>query len=175
MRKMIVISLLVCLVLSLAFSSALAQPENDSVVINPYLSDPVVNVSMDQDIILGARWGACRRGLVQSFFSAVHLDWSLTLGDTQYIDPLQEMDEYWGPIEQDASFPTSACQMKTEAMWLSYWRYPLGQLGPGDYELHLHYWLDHPVIDGIDNDEDGKLDRYQGTLKDVTIIIHVEP
>jgi len=172
MRKTIIVTSLACLVLSLAFSSALAQPDNDPVYIIPYLSEEHVYVNPNQDIILGARWGACRPGLVQASLPVIHLDWEIN-GVTLF-DPQHDVAQYWGAIEQDYSFDTSLCKMKTEAIWLSYWRYELGQLDvDNNYVINLVYSLDRPRIDGIDEDLDGRPDIYQGTLQDSTITIHV--
>jgi hypothetical protein len=118
--------------------------------INPWWSEETVRT--DDDVILYVRNGACTRGLVESFQRAAHIDVSIN-GEPLF--PQGDEIQYWGLIESmDIDGCKAARHGKNASM--SYWQYQLSPLEPGIYDVYVHYWLDHPVIDGGDWDGDGK-------------------
>ena len=168
MKKRIVVYLILCLACALASTSALAQSEDDSVLILPWKQDEIT-VSADQELILGWEWIACTPGLVQAYLTAVHPQWSL---DDEPILSDEEASQYWGPIESRGE--GDGCLVGRGTTWGSSWRYSIGTLAPGVYEIRLLHWLDHPVIDGGDWDGDGKIDRWAGPMSDDTVTVYVE-
>ena len=83
MKKLMTVILLVCITATLFFATAFAQSDGEPVVIIPYLSDPEIEITSDQEVILGARWGACSRGLAQAAPSSARLGWTIN-GDALF-------------------------------------------------------------------------------------------
>jgi hypothetical protein len=166
MKKLVVISLLLCLAFALPPATGFAQSGDDSVVINPYQQD-YVTVSTNDDLILGFGWAACTPGLVQAYITAAHYQWTL---DGDPIFSGEETAQYFGPI-----YPLGACHwclIGNGTGWMSSFRYSIGTLTPGTYEIRLLHRLDHPVIDGADLDGDGRLDRREGEVE-YAVTVHV--
>ena len=166
MKKLIVISVLLCLAFAPISATAFAQSP-DSVEINPLYVDEIT-VSTDQELILRVGWGACTRGLVQAYITAAHYEWTLD-GAPIFLD--EETAQYFGPIEPMG--PSDTCVAGNGTLWASFWRYPMGTLDAGTHEISVHQWLDHPVIDGGDYDGDGRLDRFTDQAWDGTVTVHV--
>lgn len=160
MKKLIVASILVCLVITLVYSAALAQSEN--FYIKPYKGENQTIYS-DQPIILFARWGACHYGLIQDFLTATNMSWTLYKG-SEVIQSDTDTDQYWGPIEQITPGNAKCMGMTPETIPITYWNFPIGRLDAGEYTLHFTWWLDHPVTDLGDFDDDGRPDFYNGSL-----------
>ena len=167
MKKLIVISLILCLAFALTSATGFAQSEGGSVLINPVFQDEVT-VSTDDELILHIGWGACTRGLVRAYITAAHYQWSLG-GDP--ILPHEETAQYFGPIHRVGA--VDGCLAGDGTLWRSYWDYSIGNLSPGTYEIRLLRWLAHPVIDGGDWDGDGRIDFFEGEMGDDTITVYV--
>ena len=172
MKKAMTVLLLVFVTATLVYASAFAQSDGEPVVIIPYLSDPEIEITSNQEVILGARWGACSRGLAQAIHSSAGLGWAMN--DVTLFSSQKEVKQYWGsPIPTDIG-EESCIAGDGRQVWWMHWRYSLGYLEPGDYEIRLHYWLARPTIDGGDYDGDGRPDIFVGSLVDNTITVHVE-
>ena len=86
----------------------------------------------------------------------------------------REAEQYWGPIEPGTPPTVTLCPNKPQdTAFYSYWVYKLPDLQPGVYELHSILSSDRPIIDGGDNDGDGKLDHWVGWWQESRIIIEV--
>jgi hypothetical protein len=162
MKKSLALLLVLVIMISLV-SPAFAQ-ENDSVYIIPYLITPdengerIVTVSPDQEILLGARWGACTIGLTIAFAKTATIDYAV---DGQAIfASLDDSRNYWRlPPVQVPWQGGSPCMNNSDPGWRVYWEYSIGALDPGDHPAHFGYWNDHLQIDGGDYDGDGKPDH----------------
>jgi hypothetical protein len=170
-----ILTLILALVITMG-SPALAQ-ENNSVYIIPYLiplvnGERVVTVSPDQEILLGARWGACTKGLSIAFAKTATVDY--VIDEQAIFTSLDESRRYWGlPPVPVASQGESPCMNNSDTGWQVYWEYSIGTLSPGDHPANFGYWNDHLQIDGGDYDGDGKPDHgWEGTYID--FIIRVE-
>ena len=152
---------------------ALAQTDDDVVVINPIRWDPEQVVYSDQTVIFELGWAACNRGLVQDFLNANYL--AFILDGSPVVAP-EEVNQYWGPIEKIPAPPAAeACLGRTPVMlWRKQWSYQYGTLEAGDHTLQFILKLDHPVLDGGDYDGNGAPDLFAGTLHDFEVTIHVE-
>lgn len=167
-RKRIVLMLVCLMALALA-SSATTAEGNNRVECDPAHAT-YCEVSPGEQLVITNHWGACRRGLVQAFLRAIEVqEYAL---DGQLLWDTQEASQYWGPTEQFWDDALQYCTGQVSTGYISYWEHEL-DLGPGDYELHFTLSLEHPLIDGIDRDEDGRPDQYSGQLKNRTVDIHV--
>ena len=104
---------------------------------------------------------------MQAYLSAAHLQWSL---DSNPILSDEETVQYFGPIYRFG--PADWCLIGNGTLWASHWRYSIGTLPPGTYEIKLLHWLDHPVIDGGDWNGDVRLDFFEGEREE-TVTVHV--
>jgi hypothetical protein len=173
MKKTIIIVIVLCIALLFVYATAIAQSEDDYVVINPPFSDPVRTASTNQEIIVRTGWAACTKGLVRSYITAAHHDWYLD--DVPLFSSPDEMVEHWGPIVPWVSPNIEYCIAGNEKTASKvYIEYNLGTLEVGEYDLRAYHWLDHPVTDGYDADGDGRPDLHKDFRYDVTIHIIVE-
>jgi len=169
--------LLLALVIAISLVTPAFAQDDESILIYPWLipidenGERVVQVSPNQVILLGARWGACTRGLAQGWAKTANVAYEI---DGQPIfTTLTESRQYWSqqpvpvPAQED-----SACVNNTDTAWWVYWEYELGTLDLGDHSAHFDYWNDRLAIDGGDYDGDGKPDKYSGISID--FIIRVE-
>jgi len=173
MNRLVVISLILCLAFALTSATVFAQLDafsqsgHESFLIVPWAQDEIT-VSTHEELILATGWAACTRGLVQSYITAAHYQWNL---DGDPILPDEETAQYFGPIEPRGE--PEWCLVGNGTVWGSSWRYSIGTLSPGTYEITLLHWLDHPVIDGGDWDGDGRIDLFEGEWADETVTVHV--
>ena len=173
MKKGIYALLLFFVAFILIFNTTFAQSNTESVLIHPlfYPNGSTITVTPDQEIILGIGWAACTPGLELSFIKAVHLDWTLS---DQLVLPQDEVFQYWSEIREVDPVPGYTCIAGDGRFWGASWRYPLGYLEPGSYQVHFLEWIAHPFIDGGDYDGDGKIDKFSGTLTDWSVTVIVE-
>jgi hypothetical protein len=136
--------------------------------INPWWSD--VRIRTEDEVILNLGWGACTSGLVKAFQQAARIDITIN-GEPLY--PEGDDDLYWGPIEPMELDGCKAAPEGDQAS-VSRWQYTFSPFETGIYEVDVHYWLAHPIIDGGDWDGDGKMDQYEGTLVENMIMIIVK-
>lgn len=176
---LLVVLLLCLMVVSVAAGDSLHPPicppdcDGESVLIFPWRFETgeVVPLYTDQEIVLGARWGACKAGLVTRFLHAVELEWQLD--GVPLFTSQEEVQQYWGPLATEPDLPVEQCIIPATEIWLSYWQYSLGEMAAGDYWLLFEYNLKQPVIDGIDSDGDGRPDVYEGTLQTADIVLKI--
>ena len=168
MKKIIAVSILVCLTITLVFSTALAQEE-------PAFVSPVdgtyFEVSQGQEVVLWDGWVACTKGLTTAFLTSVHLYWELD-GEPLFTSD-EEVAERWHPIQPwDLS---SECIAAHEGQsWFAFWGYPLGSFDEvGTHTVKLEVWFDHPVTDGFDLDGDKRPDIYSGSTGLLSATIEV--
>jgi hypothetical protein len=194
MKKLIPLFILILAALIVSDAGAVGHPpicqpddgglvncEGDVVLILPWRFDlnTILTLRPNQEVVLGARWGACKKGLVTSFIPAARLDWLVDgyplFGSSFDKAYDKEMKKQWGSVWADESNPAiDQCVMNTEETWWSYWTYSLGTLAPGDHPVQLNYWLSRPARDGGDYDGDGKMDVFEGELAAGKILIRVE-
>ena len=136
--------------------------------IKPWWSDVTVRAVDEVNLNLG--WGACTPGLVKTFQQAAHIDITIN-GEPLY--PEGDDGLYWGTIEP---LELDGCKAapNDEQGSVSRWGYTLSPLEPGIYEVYVHYWLAHPIVDGGDWDGDGKIDKFEGTFVENTVLIVVK-
>ena len=134
-----------------------------------FWEDTVTVYNYDK-IVLRAGWAACTPSLVKKLQKVSHIDITI---NGQPLYPEGDEALYWNPIEP---IELEGCKIapKGNKASVSEWRYSLGSLSPGIYEVYVHWWLDHAVKDGLDRDGDGKKDKYEGTLVENTITIVVK-
>jgi hypothetical protein len=173
MKKLITVSILVCLTIVLVYATALAQSDFE---FNPFRAQDgeIYNVSPGDNIIMDGGWAACRRGAVQMFLTASNIHWTLYKEGSVFASDT-DTSQYWGPLYEIPAVLPSACMGNPpEMVWSTRWRYSLGYLEPGEYELEFYWWLDHPVTDVADYDGDGRPDIFEGVFKDAVFYIIVE-
>ena len=143
-------------------------------LIYPYLiprdenGERVILVSQNQNIRLGAKWGACTLGLSLAFAKTANV--AYVIDDQSILTSLGEASRYWSlPPVPDTSPGESTCKNNTDTGWWVSWEYPLGTLSLGDHPAHFDFWNDRLQIDGGDYDGDGKVDRWEGTHIDFII------
>jgi hypothetical protein len=174
MKKIVVA--IITLGLLLAPLSA-AQAQTNEHYINLVFSDDTVYLEAGDNVILGHGWGACTRGLVQMYLTAVHTELSITTSGNEFLAYTADgRDQYWGTINSapDANWVPSCIAGNQNTSSVVHWYYPLGSLEQGEYEVHFYYWLERNIHDGTDIDGDGSLDIFGGVIVDRTITIIVE-
>ncbi len=177
MKKTFVLILALVIAISLV-TPAFAQDE-ESILIYPWWipvdenGERVVQVSPNQVILLGARWGACSRGLAKAW--AKTADVTYEIDGQPIIMSLDESRQYWSQSPEPEFNPEgwSACLNNTDTGWWVDWEYELGSLEPGDYPAHFDYWNDHLHLDGGDYDGDGKPDIIRDWGISIDFIIRV--
>lgn len=102
-------------------------------------------------IILTIAWIADTPAFVADFLSS--LDLTVTLDG----DPLSDVMDYWGEIEEWGDYDEDG-----DIDYTSRWRYPVGVLSAGTHEVDSEFHLQWPVTDGFDLNGDGIPDEYSG-------------
>lgn len=168
MKKLLVFSI----TLGLLLAPVTAVQAQSMVEISLGFAPDTVYVQAGDYIVLRTGWGACTRGLVRKYQNAAHYE--LMLDDVPLITPGED-DQYFTPIEPLPN-PGWNCITAPHGRNTSVtdWRYPLGTLGSGTYEIYFHQWVDRKVTDGADGDYDGRLDVYEGTIREriITLIVN---
>ena len=170
--------LFLILVVAIAMVSVSAMAQGEDVLVNSRTWDPATIVYSDQNIVLAAGWGACRRGAVQSFLTATNTEWSL-VGGTLNLSG-EDTNNYWGrpysypAPDPDPDFYAVCMGRPSEVAWRADWRYPIGQLPAGVYTLTTHLWIDHPVTDVADYDGDGHPDLFKDISLEYETTIQVD-
>jgi hypothetical protein len=171
--KKIIVALTVVGLLFVPGFAVQAQTNGESVYISLGVQHPdPVYVDANDYIVLGHGWGACTRGFIQAYLSAVHTEVTI---NGELVSAADGKDQHWGPITKapDAYWVSSCIAGNQNTSSVVNWRYPLGTLTPGEHVVHFRYWFDHPILDGGDWDGDGHLDRWGGTFLDRTFTIIV--
>lgn len=166
-KNSLLITILLITSLLIMATPAFAQAGNQ-VEIFPSFQDEVT-VTTEDELILGIGWGACTPGLVNAWIHEADYHWYM---DGSPILSAEQAANYWRPIEQRELNP--ACLIGKGNLWTASWRYSIGSLPAGDYEISLIYGTDHKMTDGGDSDGDGQLDFYRHLEESVTIHV-VEP
>lgn len=166
MKKLIVV--LIVLSLSINLTTTVFAQTGDQILVIPYYQDEIT-VTTEDELILAAGWAACTRGLVNAWINASYYQWYL---DDQPILSAEEAFNYWGAIEPRG--PNPYCLIGTGNIWGSSWRYSIGSLPVGTYEISLIYGTNHKILDGGDYDGDGRLDFFEGQREEA-VIVHVVP
>lgn len=169
MKKTIAVIFALCLLL---VPIVAVQAQTTAEVSLAFPEDPVY-VSADDFIVLRIGWLACTPGFVRQYQSAAHYELEL---DGQPLITPGKNNQYYTSIEPfDGTFSYECLIPPHERQRsITDWRYPLGTLTPGTYEIYFRLWFDHRVNDGYDLDGDGKLDVYEGTLQERTKTLIVE-
>jgi hypothetical protein len=144
--------------LSLLSISAFAQGEDlgERVTIYPWeIWDGEITVSTDDTVVLGARWGACTKGLAQAWTRTSYINY--TINGEPLFSSQKEAREYWGRPYPVMNLEPDNCVNGSETIWIVAWEYELG-LNEGDYQVHFEMGTTHPFHDGFDSDGDGKPD-----------------
>jgi hypothetical protein len=167
----------VCLVAFALVPSATIAQDGDTVYCDP-AHDTVCEAHQDDQLIITNHWGACRRGLVTVFLKATETqEYTLTAPDGAVVWSVgtEEALDLWGPTEEFWGDALQLCIVQVSTGYISYWEHELGvkDLQPGDYALHFTLSLDHPLIDGLDADGDGRPDQYSGQLQNTDVAIHI--
>jgi len=178
MKKFALLFALLLVLVIVSVASAESHPpicppacDGEQVMIYPWRGDEVTIYS-DQFVTLGARWGACKSGLVKAFMRSAVLDWEVDAAKRRVEWP-ESREEWSEPWADSSASAIDLCVMNTDAIWLTYFDWPLGTLEPGDHTVYLRYGLRFSLIDGIDFDEDGHPDRYHDPVQIGDMIIHV--
>lgn len=178
MRNKTILSLLLVIILLLmtGIFSAHAQEET-SVFIIPWqipedeFGNRIVEVTADQTILLGARWGACNKGLTQAWAKTATIMYSVDGQDLFASE--KESRQYWhAPVVHPNGDP-SRCIPHTETVWMTYWQYEFGPLEAGDHMAHVSYWNHGVPVDGGDYDGAGGPDKFKDFSMGVDFIIRV--
>lgn len=119
-------------------------------------------------VLLGARWGACTRGLVQSARTALSFDYSLD------DEPIAAEFAWTNPVAVPRH-PDLVCVVSPndDRGWRMTAEYPIVFDEPGDYVIGVVLTLSRPVFDGGDYDGDGRPDRFSGVLFEASSTVHV--
>lgn len=159
-------------------SVAFAQSDNgEQVLIYPWQIEPdengnrIVAVTSDQIILLGARWGACTRGLAQGWAATADVAYAVD-GQSIFLNEKESRDYWSRPVLGDF-IGENRCVNPTDTLWFVDWSFELGKLSPGDYSVGFDYWNDHKFPDGGDYDGDGRPDLFE-FARSIDFTIHVE-
>lgn len=169
MKRIGIAALLLTVLLCLVFP--LASANEEPVVITPYLDGPEYHVAAGSDVMIRAGWGACTRGLAEAFRHSALVSMQVQQDGAPYLTVAPPARDYWSdPQPIDGNYAT--CVVQTRNGWFTEWLYSLGTLETGTYDLHFHWYLEHPLPDGSDHDGDGRIDvSVFSNASDITIIV----
>ena len=90
-------------------------------------------------------------------------------------EPDEDIDQYRGPIEERGLNPYAeyCIGLYPENLWASSWRYSLGKLETGEYQVSFDMWFHHPITELTDIDGDGSVDIISDVLVERSTIIKV--
>ena len=169
-RRFFSVMLVLLLLAGLVVATGAAGDEPAEVRIYPWLNGVTYDIPPGQVGVIRYGWKACNQGLVRAFIGASNFEETL---DGELLLTPEDIDGLWGAISPAG--PMEAC-MGVGRPASAYWQYFLDALGPGEYELRSRMWIDHSLVDGADNDGDGKIDIFTPDLfyRDTvnTIIVH---
>jgi hypothetical protein len=162
MKKIFALSLLVCLTITLVFTTALAQEEQNPVYVSP-IDGTYFEVSAGDEIVLWNGWVACTRGLATAFLTSFQSSWELD-GESLFSSE-EEVAEFWFPLQPHQPYSECIPEVGRRQTWFAGWWYPIGSFDDvgNTHTVTLNFWFDHPVTDGFDLDGDGRPDKYSGS------------
>jgi hypothetical protein len=101
--------------------------------------------------------GACSKGLT--------IDAIDSISQIYYLD--EELLPHTDKVvwTEPASFNApwiSYCLWDVQEGWRTYWHYDLGKLLAGTYELVMDLTYNFPIVDGMDLDQNGEIDVFEG-------------
>ena len=175
MKKSVFSVMLILLLLAgLVVATGAAGDEPEEVRIYPWLAGLTYDILPGQVGVIRYGWAACNPGLVGVFIGASNFEETL---EGELILMPEDVDGLWGEIQIFEELPPFAedCMGKGRPA-SAHWQHFLTALDPGVYELRSRMWMDHTLVDGADNDGDGKIDvfrpedLYYDTVN--TIIVH---
>lgn len=160
------------LLLASMLMAASPAGEKEKVRIGPWMD--LVTIGPGQEGVIRWGWLTCTQGLMEDHIRATEQEYRLVYeGEvTQEID-VERAARHWGePYEPSGS--TEYCIWPARATWVGYWEFEKLELKkPGLYELEVYIALSEPLIDGLDMDQDGEADVYEGVRYDKVITIEV--
>ena len=158
--------------LGLALVGATPAAQKEEVRIAPWYDE--VTVGPGQEAVIRWGWGNCTRGLTDDWVNATVHRYTLKRNGVVVQEiSAQKAEKYWSaPYVTDGQI--ELCVWPAQNTWASIWEYDKLKLNsPGDYELEVYVFLEEPLIDGYDMDQDGQADWYDGLFYDRTVVIHV--
>jgi hypothetical protein len=173
MKKIIAISLLICLTVTPLFNTALAQAPGEPAFVSP-IDGTYFEVSQGQEVILWMGWIACTRGQVTAFLTSAQLDWKFDGAPLLSSD--EDVADFWLPMQTNQPYSECVSPIGDRQTWVAYWVYPIGSFDEvGTHTVDLEIWLDHPVTDGFDGNGDRRPDLYRGSFGLLSADIAVVP
>ena len=172
MNKKKILALLLITIFFIIAPSTISFAKDKSIKIHPYGGE--YTVSSNDDIVISIGWGTCSEGLQQDYIKSVNNKYLLNnepLKDAQKKDKDLWMEPYF---VENAPWK-DLCIWDVDGVWQMAWKYDLGKLDPGDYELVWERTYNFNVIDGYDQEGDGIPDVYGDFTRIVTTIHVVEP
>lgn len=100
--------------------------------------------------LLISQLGACNEDLVQAFLTSTNISKFRENNDVLKFG--EDINQFWAHIQQIIPIHADRMGKAPEIIPEIYWSYPLCYMEPGDYPLHFVWWLDHPIPDGSDLD-----------------------
>ena len=173
MKKLIVVFIALGLVLA---TISVAQAQETISIRLPKLTpnqpdEYTINQGVNVELYTG--WGACTPGLAKLWTTVYRGELTVNgelLYDTVTNDPYYtKVEPHENPIVDAPCIIAPSGDKKSVA----YWRYPLGVLDLGTYEIHYRGWLVRRITDGYDANYDGELDYYEGERTNRTITITI--
>ena len=158
-HKKVMLMSIVVLGLSLFSVSAFAQGDDigERVMVYPWeIWEGEITVSTDDTVVLGARWGACTKGLAKAWTKTSYINYVIN-GEPLFSSQKKAL-QYWGEPVQSTAPWQEFCVSASEGIWIVSWEYELGRLDEGTYVVGFEMGTEHPFHDGTDFDGDGEPD-----------------
>jgi len=133
-----------------------------------------VTVGPGQVGVIWWGWESCSRGLTDAWVNTTWHHYTLKLNGVVIQEiTVEEAEKYWSE-PQVSDGPLELCIWPAQNTWTALWEYDkLNLEAPGDYELEVYIYLEEPLIDGFDQEQDGQADWYEGVYFNRTVVIHV--